>query len=408
MSKKRELYNLLIMAAIFVITLFLVFKGEDLESMMGYIQSANMYYLIPAVGFVVAYVLIESGIITYMLRSLGHKVKSTHGLLYSFIGYFFSCITPSASGGQPAQVYYMFKDGIPVATSTIVLLIAAITYKMVLVVVGLFVVIFRPGFLMKYLSPIMGWVYLGVFLNVAFIAFIMMLIFMPGITRKWTMGVVRWLGRKGVIKKEKQDYYIDRFENIMNQYADVSVYFKNNKKVVRNVFLITVVQRFLMFSVTYLVYRSLGLYGTDYFTIVMLQATISVAVDMLPSPGGMGFSESFFLQIFRPICGTATLPAMVLSRGLSYYTELLLSAVMTEVGQMVLGRGKNISIKNMTDPVEGEDLVRITNAQQAAEAQEKTESAQEKAQNGQAEEAGTGRPHILHRFGRRAGKAEKN
>ena len=99
---------------------------------------------------------------------------------------------------------------------------------------------------------------------------------------------------------------------------------------------------------------------------------------------------------------------MVLSRGLSYYTELLLSAVMTEVGQMVLGRGKNISIKNMTDPVEGEDLVRITNAQQAAEAQEKTESAQEKAQNGQAEEAGTGRPHILHRFGRRAGKAEKN
>ena len=75
MSKKRELYNLLIMAAIFVITLFLVFKGEDLESMMGYIQSANMYYWIPAVGFVVAYVLIESGIITYMLRSLGHKVK---------------------------------------------------------------------------------------------------------------------------------------------------------------------------------------------------------------------------------------------------------------------------------------------------------------------------------------------
>lgn len=392
------------MAAIFVITLILVFKGEDLESMMGYIKSANMLYWIPAVGFVVLYVLIESGIITYMLRSLGHKVKTSHGFLYSFIGYFFSCITPSASGGQPAQVYYMFKDGIPVATSTIVLLIAAITYKMVLVIVGLFVVIFRPAFLMTYLKPIMGWVYLGVFLNVAFIAFIMMLIFMPGITRKWTMGVVRWLGRKGVIKAEKQEYYINRFENIMNQYADVSVYFKNNKKVVRNVFLITIVQRFLMFSVTYLVYRSLGLYGTDYFTIVMLQAVISVAVDMLPSPGGMGFAETFFLQIFNPICGTATLPAMVLSRGLSYYTELLLSAVMTEIGQVVLGRGKNISIKNMTDPVEGEEVTGIINAQQAAQAQEKEEKKRSRTVQESSKEHGG----FLRKFGRYAKKAEKN
>jgi hypothetical protein len=29
---------------------------------------------------------------------------------YSFIGFFFSGITPSASGGQPAQIYYMNKD----------------------------------------------------------------------------------------------------------------------------------------------------------------------------------------------------------------------------------------------------------------------------------------------------------
>ena len=73
-------------------------------------------------------------------------------------------------------------------------------------------------------------------------------------------------------------------------------------------------------------------------TIVVLQGMISVAVDMLPLPGGMGISESLFLSIFAPICGTLTLPAMVISRGLSYYTELILSAVMTVVAHFTIGR----------------------------------------------------------------------
>lgn len=53
------------------------------------------------------------------------------------IGFFYSCITPSASGGQPAQIYYMSKDGLDVSVSTLVLMIVTITYKAVLVLVGL-------------------------------------------------------------------------------------------------------------------------------------------------------------------------------------------------------------------------------------------------------------------------------
>ncbi len=57
---------------------------------------------------------------------------------------------------------------------------------------------------------------------------------------------------------------------------------------------------------------------------MLLQAVISVSVDMLPLPGGMGISETLFLKIFRPVFGsTLLLPAMVLSRGLGYYGELL-------------------------------------------------------------------------------------
>ena len=71
---------------------------------------------------------------------------------------------------------------------------------------------------------------------------------------------------------------------------------------------------------------------------LFLQAVISVSVDMLPLPGGMGISETLFLTIFTPVFGTLLLPGMVLSRGLGDYGELLISALFTIVAQLTIGQ----------------------------------------------------------------------
>ena len=68
------------------------------------------------------------------------------------------------------------------------------------------------------------------------------------------------------------------------------------------VFAITVFQRFALFATTWFVYKAFGLSGSSAFVIIILQGTISVAVDMLPLPGGMGISEQFiFKNIFTNI-----------------------------------------------------------------------------------------------------------
>lgn len=259
-----------------------------------------------------------------------------HCFLYSFVGFFFSCITPSATGGQPAQIYYMKKDKLSIPVSTLVLMIVTITYKLVLVVIGALVVIIRPAQIMHYLEPVLGWCYLGLLLNVFCVAFMMFLVFHPTLAANMMDAIIRGLGKIHLMKRT--EYYREKMANAMKQYQDVAGYFRTHKLVVTNVFLITVVQRLLLFFVTYLTCRSFGINGTGMVTIVVLQGMISVAVDMLPLPGGMGISESLFLSIFAPICGTLTLPAMVVSRGLSYYTELILSAVMTVVAHFTIGR----------------------------------------------------------------------
>ncbi len=337
-KSKKGLFNALFLFAVFGLTAYGVFHGRNLGILMKQMQHADTRYWLLSIPFVITFILSESVIIFYMIRNLGLKVKLTHCFLYSFVGFFFSCITPSATGGQPMQVYYMRKDNIPGATATVVLMIVTITYKMVLVILGLAVLILRPAAIMKYLEPAMFWMYLGIALNVFCVSFMLFLIFYPKAAEWILMKLMRLLCRIHILKHEEK--HTASISRIMEQYAGVSEYFKTHKLVLVNVTLISIVQRFLLFFVTWLVYCSFHLHGERVETIVSLQGMISVAVDMLPLPGGMGISEGLFGKIFHPIFGHLTLAGMVVSRGLSYYSELLISAVMTVLTQFTLGRKK--------------------------------------------------------------------
>lgn len=103
--------------------------------------------------------------------------------------------------------------------------------------------------------------------------------------------------------------------------------------------LLTVLQRCLLFAVTYIAMRSFGLTSSGIATVVTLQAMISLGTDLLPLPGGMGASETMFMKIFPALCGkTLTLPVLIVSRGISYYGQLIISAIFTVVAVFTIGK----------------------------------------------------------------------
>ena len=110
MSKKQTVFNLLFLVIVFGLTMYLVFRGKDIGDIISTARDADGRYLLLSLVCVVFFILGESVIIFYMMKTLGASVKMTHCALYSFVGFFFSCITPSASGGQPMQIFYMKKD----------------------------------------------------------------------------------------------------------------------------------------------------------------------------------------------------------------------------------------------------------------------------------------------------------
>ncbi|MCI9611153.1 MAG: flippase-like domain-containing protein [Eubacterium sp.] len=331
-GKKKAIGNAVFLAAVFALTVYGVFHGEDMEAMMEAIGRADLRFLAFAVFLSVFSIWGESVIIWHMMRSFRIAVRKRICFLFSSVGFFFCCITPSATGGQPMQIYYMKKENIPVPVAAVILMVVTITYKLVLVVIGVGILAFGQGFLHRYLEEILPVYYLGILLNVFCVSFMTVLVFHPVLAEKIVLSGMDWMERLHLLKKKQARR--ERFAASMDVYRETAAYLKAHKGVIVSVILITFVQRMALFAVTWMVYLSLRLKGTPVQDIVLLQGVISISVDMLPLPGGMGISETLFLKIFRTVFAVLTLPAMVLSRGLSYYSQLLISALFTIVAQL--------------------------------------------------------------------------
>ena len=326
-NRKKVIFNGVFLAVVFALTVYGVFHGEDLSSMLEAIQNARKQWLLPGIALVAFFIWGESIIIFYMMHTLGIKLKKWTCFLFSSVGFFFSCITPSATGGQPAQIYYMKKEKIPIPVSTLVLMIVTITYKLVLVVIGVTLTIFGQGFIKAHLYRVRHIFYLGTALNVFCVVGMLVLVFHPMLARSILVKGLDLLEKMHLMKKKSSR--LEKLNASMDQYRATAVYLREHVWVLVEVFAITVFQRFALFAATWFVYKAFGLSGSSAFVIIILQGTISVAVDMLPLPGGMGISEQLFLRIFLPIFGSKLLlPGMLLSRGLGYYTELILSALL--------------------------------------------------------------------------------
>ncbi len=326
----KKIFNVFFVILCFVLTIYYVFHGEDLASIITYMKKAKASYWVLGVFLVIAFIISESYIIYYLLNTLKHKTKFTHCCLYSFVGFFFSCITPSASGGQPAQAVFMRKDNIPIPVSTVVLLLVTISYKTILLVYGAFVLIFKPFVIMHYLKPAMYWVRLGMALNLVVVGFMLVLTLKPRITEAIVLGLFNLLSK--VFKSAKIEKYRDKTENAMENFVTKSRFLVTHKKLMLKVFGMTFIQRTFLFLITYYVCLSFNARDIGVFDVTVLQGNISVAADMLPLPGGMGITEYLFISVFTPVVGKdLTVPVMIVSRGLSYYTQLLISALMTGV-----------------------------------------------------------------------------
>lgn len=333
MKKKKYLLNGLFLIALITGTFYFVLKDQELDLLLHYISEANLGWLLVGLMMMLIFVSFESIIIHYLMKSLSCAMNFIHCLKYSFVGFFVSAITPSATGGQPVQMYYMKSDGVPITESSLVLMIVTIAYKAVLLLLAAVMLVVNSEFVMAHITGIEFIMVFGILVNVVIIGFLFLLVFRQSFAKKMVGNTILWLGRHGIVKN-----YHSRIKKVlssMSRYNQSAAYLKLHKKIIFNVFIITTIQRLSLFAITWAIYKAFGLSGVSAFEIITLQLIISLAVDNLPLPGGLGVSEGIFLLFFEEIFTEKYLTAgLLLSRGFNYYAIIIVGGIVTAIAQL--------------------------------------------------------------------------
>lgn len=328
-KKKKLVINGIIFLAIMALTIWFVFRDEGVGAVLTAMRQMSLVHLLLAVAIAVFFVGAEGVMIWYLLRSINGTSSFFSCISCAFIGFLFSGITPSATGGQPMQLYYLKRDGNSWSHSSVVLMLVALMYKLVLVLFGVGILIFWNDPLKGYLG--VGYYrlfLLGLTLNALLVAGLLMVMFTPSVIRI-LISKAEWLAVKLHLLKKTGSKQA-RLDHFMDNYQHALAFLKEKKGKMLVVFLGTAVQRAAVFALTYVVYRGIGLSGTPLTTIMWLQAAVYIAVDMLPIPGAQGITEAMYRHAFLNVFTAGHVTAsMCISRGVSFYLMIAVGLVVT-------------------------------------------------------------------------------
>ncbi len=308
----------------------MLFKDNSIGQTIDVWMNMKLGWIVAAVIAALSFVCLEGFIIWKLLHIKDYHVSAWKCFRYSFVGFFFSGITPSATGGQPVQLYCMNKDRIKLSDSTAILMTVGIMYKFVLVLQGIILRLVWGKGLRAYLGNYIYLFWFGLFLNIIVVLVLGLIMLKPRIFTYLVMLIEKFLVRIHLLKAKPERKV--RLQNMVKEYGETVQFFVGKWKYLLLVLGFTFLQRTILFLPTYFVYRGMGFAEENIWTVLILQASVYVAVDMLPLPGAQGISEIMYKQVFGTIfTGEYLIASAVATRGIMFYFLLIVSGTVAGI-----------------------------------------------------------------------------
>ena len=138
-KNKNKIICFFVTLLLAIVTIYAVFKGSGIsfDELMQSIRDASGVGIALAAVCMLGFIYFEGEAVRVIVNHMGYPAKRSHGFVYSAADVYFSAITPSASGGQPASAFFMMKDGIPGTAVMAALLLNLVMYTLAVVTLGL-------------------------------------------------------------------------------------------------------------------------------------------------------------------------------------------------------------------------------------------------------------------------------
>ncbi len=334
---KKQILNIAFLAVLIGITMTVVFVSQDinLHDIGAFLYDCNPWYIVGAFGGLLGFIIFEAVSLHIIAHTLGHKSKFASSVAYSTSDLYYSSITPSASGGQPATAYYMMRDGMSGGAAGFSVLFNIIAYTVATVLVGLFGVAVCPNMF----GQIGHWfaktlIILGFVIQLLLLALLLLCLFRARVIMRIGGWGISLLTKMHIIKKP--DKWRGKLETVVTKYRSCRKIIKKHPMLFVNALLFNIAQRVSQTLIPCFVIMASprsAEFSVNFLELFCMQAYVLIGYNSIPLPGGTGAYEYLYPNVFG-IGGydmKFILSAMMVSRAISYYICMIVTGLYTLV-----------------------------------------------------------------------------
>ena len=319
--------NFLLIVLFTALVLYLTLK-DNVTDVLNILNHANPCLLLMV--FVLSFG--SQCLLALILRSLTRLSKPDYAfhesLLNALVASFFHGVTPSATGGQFAQVYVFKKQGVPVSDSASILWMDFILYQstMVLTVLVLFLLRFRI------LSSSGGTIYVLVFLgfavNVCVIAGLWAIAhFKKFYTWLSTRGIEIGASLKLIKNREKA---LSNLKGQLERFDSETKRLKQHRPLILKTVALNAARQALLYCIPYFCALALGIPVSIHqlLDVMALSSFVAMVNCFIPIPGSSGGTEATFVLMFSTIFNKIEAAGMmILWRFATYYLIMIVGGL---------------------------------------------------------------------------------
>lgn len=349
MKKKingKFIFNILVVVlSVSLITYFCLSK-DGLVDLLSSDFSLNFLWLSMAVIMQLLNMFLDSVATVLFIRQRYKQFSLLDGIKVSFVGSFFSAITPSSTGGQPMQVYLMTKMNIDAGFSTSCMLQKFLVFQISSTALSVIAIIYRFNYFVSIIDTPVLWV----FVIFGFVSQILVtgLFIIISFSRKLSALLIslsdKLLHKLKFIKKP--DEKINALKEQVELFHTCNRNLFKAPKLLVSSYSIIIVQIIAILLIPYCIYRSFNLSGTSVVDMLCSQSFVNLASAMMPLPGATGAAELAF-RTFYSIYFTKGLmkSAILMWRVITYYGVIALCAPFS----FLTKDKKSLSVHNSTE-----------------------------------------------------------
>lgn len=329
-SVKKQILNIAFLLLLIGLTLFVLLRSNtelNFENIGNFIARSNKWLLTAAVACMFAATFCEGLSLYIISRRFGHKCKLRSAMVYSSADIYYSAITPSASGGQPASAYYMVKDGMSVGTASFTLVFNVIAYTAAIIVLGIAAFIIRPAMIttFDFLPKLL--IILGLVVQTLLMLFFIACLVCHKAVLKLGNGIITLLTKLKIVKRPEK--WRDKLKTEISKYKDCGKVIRQHKLLFVQALIINIGQRGARVLISCFVCLAADP-AAPFWDVFVLQSFLIVGYTSIPLPGGVGIFEYLYINLYAGLfTKDFILSAMMIVRTITYYLSMLVTGLIT-------------------------------------------------------------------------------